>query len=295
MTRSRWTPKIPGNIRVLAVSATLICSAILSAPMAQAATVVPYLAANFDSLPQGHISGAAYAKAFPGSPTADGVYQDMAIVKDVRGGGNILRTALYANTYHSSPNGRQNGAAFSIRLPQSYDRACISYELNFSRAFGFSWGGKLPGLQGASASSGQPVPAAGKPNPYGWSGRIMWLGPGAYRWAGPSNMAVSYMYHPEQTADYGDNVRWNVAFAKGTWHRVQQCYVMNTIGKSDGILRAWMDGVQVVDDNAFLYRTMSDVHITQISWNIFRGGHTSDWASPVDGLVYIDNVQVTSY
>ena len=32
----------------------------------------------------------------------------------------------------------------------------------------------------------------------GWSGRLMWLGPKAYAWAGPTDTAVSYMYGPRQ-------------------------------------------------------------------------------------------------
>jgi hypothetical protein len=121
----------------------------------------------------------------------------------------------------------------------------------------------------------------------------MWLGPKAYSWAGPTNMAVSYMYHPGQAGTYGDNVRWNKPYIAGTWHTVKQCHVMNTVGRADGVLRAWMDGSLVVNDEAYTYRTSDQVHINYIAFSLFRGGNTASWAGSWDGFVDIDNVLIT--
>ena len=48
-------------------------------------------------------------------------------------------------------------------------------------------------------------------------------------------MAVSYMYHSGQ-ADLRRQRRHGASFNAGTWHTVTQCYVMNTIGRSNGSL-----------------------------------------------------------
>lgn len=122
---------------------------------------------------------------------------------------------------------------------------------------------------------------------------MMWLGKGSYNWVGATNMAVSYMYHPGQQDQYGDNVRWNSAFVAGQWHEVKQCYTMNTVGKSDGQLQAWFDGKLVVNDSTFVYRTRNDVHISNMMWSVFRGGATMDWASSRTDYIDFDDVRVT--
>jgi hypothetical protein len=154
-------------------------------------------------------------------------------------------------------------------------------------------GGKLPGLVGGAPGVRPGAPAGGHPTADGWSGRLMWVGPKAYSWAGPTNMIVSYLYHPGQRSDYGDNVRWNRSFDAGRWHQVKQCFTMNTVGHSDGALQAWFDGTRVVDDAAFVYRTRSDVHINYLEWDIFRGGNTLEWAGSRTGYIDIDDVRVT--
>lgn len=252
-----------------------------------------YVNSSFNSLSAGAVQPAPFSRALPGAPNWAPSYKDMSIVADDRGRGKVVRTTLKAGTIHSQPSGTSNGAVFSPALPRAVDRACMSYDIKFNSTFDFSLGGKLPGLQGAVP--GTSAPTGGQPSSTGWSGRMMWLGPEAYRWAGPSNMAVSYMYHPGQDSQYGDNMRWNEGFSKGVWHTVKQCYVMNTVGKSNGVLRAWMDGRQVLNNTSFVYRTRGDVHINSISWAVFRGGGDMNWASGSTGYVYIDAVKVTGY
>jgi len=124
----------------------------------------------------------------------------------------------------------------------------------------------------------------------------MWLGPAAYSFAGEGgndNMAVTYLYHPGQADKWGDNIQWHKPFVDGKWHHVQQCHTLNTIGKSNGVLEAWLDGAQVVDRSDVVYRTDSNVHITHFDWSIFRGGDSGLWAGSKDGYIDVDNVKVT--
>ena len=107
-------------------------------------------------------------------------------------------------------------------------------------------------------------------------------------------MVVTYLYHPGQADVWGDNLAWGSSFTPGVWHRVRQCHVMNTIGKSDGVLQTWFDGVAVMSRDDVVYRTDPAVHITHFDWSIFRGGNTLDWASPTDGYVDMDNLKITA-
>jgi hypothetical protein len=206
----------------------------------------------------------------------------------------VIRTKLDAGTMHSKPSGN-NGVTLFIPLKKTVDQACMSYDIRFSNGFDWSLGGKLPGLEGVAPGVSPGLPTGGNSvGDEGWSGRLMWVGPKAYSWAGPTNAVVSYMYNPNQTGQYGDDVRWNKAFGADTWHSLKVCYQMNTVGYSNGSLQAWMDGQQVLNNTAYQYRTRSDVAVSHLLWHIFRGGNTADWAGKTDGYVDIDNVLVTS-
>ncbi len=218
-------------------------------------------------------------------------YKDMTIVPD-GSGGQALRVTLDQGTIHSGPNGT-HGVVLFAKLPGQIDNACISYRVRFDANFDWSMGGKLPGLSGVAPGVAPGAPSGGHPTDQGWSGRLMWLGAGSYSWAGPTNTVVSYMYHPGQKSIYGDNVRWGKSFVAGQWHQIAQCYAMNTVGKSDGVLRAWFDGQLVVNDTSFVYRTRSDVHINYLTWDVFRGGATMDWAGSRTGYIDFENVRVS--
>lgn len=251
-----------------------------------------YKAADFDGMADGPVNPQAFNNALGATNKNASAYDDMTIVPDGRGG-KAVRTVLRAGTTHSLPTPNDNGNNLFIALPGSYDQACMSYDIRFDSNFDWSLGGKLPGLEGVAPGTSVSAPTGGKQTDNGWSGRLMWLGPKAYKWAGPLNMGVSYMYHPGQSGTYGDNVRWNTAFVAGTWHRVKQCHTMNTVGRADGVLEAWIDGRQVVDLTDFVYRTRPDVHISHIVFSIFRGGNTLDWAGSRDNTIDIDNVVIS--
>ena len=123
-------------------------------------------------------------------------YDDMSIIKS--GGGKALRTRLDKGTIRDNPGGN-HGAVLVAKLPRSYDKACISYRVRFSSNFDWSLGGKLPGLMGVAPGQVPSTPTGGGSVEHGWSGRVMWLGPKAYSWAGPKNMGVTYLYHPGQS------------------------------------------------------------------------------------------------
>ena len=243
--------------------------------------------ADFNSMASGAITVAQWNAAVAPTPAANATFGRMTVVNAGGTHGNVIRTSLAANTF-----GTANGSAFTVPLPAAVDYACMSYDVRFDANFDWSYGGKLPGLQGINPQTGV-APAGGTRQSDGWSGRLMWLGSGAYKWAGPNNMAVSYMYNPNQPDNYGQNLQWNKEFVRNTWHSVKECYTMNTPGKADGVLQAWMDGTLVQDNHAFVYRLSASVHANQIGWSLFRGGNTAAWAGTRNGYVDIDNLVVS--
>jgi len=249
--------------------------------------------ATFDSLPTGQVTPAGFQSQLGGDYSSTAPYEDTFVVA-VAGRGNVLHTRLEANTIVNSPAGT-NGSTMVLALPKVvYSKACISYDVRFTSGFDWSLGGKLPGLSGVRPGVSPSAPSGGNyVGDDGWSGRMMWLTPKSYSWAGPTNMGVNYMYYPAQADKYGDHIRWNKQFVAGQWHTIRTCYTMNTVGRSDGKLETWFDGAQVVSNTAFQFRTRSDVGVSHIMWSIFRGGNTMDWAGSTTGYVDIDNVLIT--
>jgi len=248
--------------------------------------------ANFDRLPTGPISPSSFQKALGGTYNSRAPYDDTSI-RAVSGRGNVIRTKLVAGTMHSIPSGN-NGATFFLPLPKVvYKKACIAYDIRFSRNFDWSLGGKLPGLEGVAPGVSAATPSGGNDaGDRGWSGRQMWLTPKSYSWAGPVNMGVTYMYSPKMTSTYGDNERFSRSFVAGRWHRIKTCYTMNTVGRADGKLQSWFDGTRVVNKTAYTFRSRTDVGVSHLMWHIFRGGGTSNWAGSRDGYVDIDRVVI---
>jgi len=291
------------------VSSALAVALTFAVPAATAAAVQPSAAdsvtaraesqkttlifADFESAPTGRMSPATFTKELGGTVSSYSL-DDSSVVDTGGHRGKVYRIHLEKGTIRDNPSGNHGIVAVS-ELSRKVNQACIRYRVRFSKDFDFSLGGKLPGLEGVAPGVSPSVPAGGgNPGDKGWSGRMMWVGPEAYSWAGPVNMAVSYMYGPEQESTYGDNVRWNEAFGDGRWHRVKQCYRMNTVGRSNGKLRAWMDREKVLEVTDHVYRLRKDVHVSHLMWDVFRGGGTLDWAGSRDGHIDFDNVKVTT-
>jgi hypothetical protein len=259
-------------------------------------TQTTIVSASFDATRVGPVDPTSFRAAVGPTSTSSGAYAGMTYRHDYRGSGNVVRTELSAGKYIGS-TGAGRGNVLVSRLPGSYDSACMAYDIRFATSFDFSAGGKLPGFVGVAPGVPPSTPEGGGSTDHGWSGRLMWLGAKMWqlvRTADRSNVVVTYLYHPGQDREWGDNVSWDSSFTPGVWHRVRQCHVMNTVGKADGVLRTWFDGTLVMQRYDVVYRTDPAVHITHFDWSVFRGGSTADWASPTAGYVDIDNLKITA-
>jgi hypothetical protein len=211
---------------------------------------------------------------------------DDSSIVDVGGyAGKVYRLKLDAGTIHGNPSGN-HGVVAMVSLPRQVDNACIRYRIRFSENFDWSKGGKLPGLSGVAPGVSPTYPAGGgNPGDKGWSGRLMW---------GANGSMDAYMYYPTQPYHYGQGFDWSGKVSDGRWHVLRQCYVMNTVGQSNGVLRAWLDGVPVLNRTNHVYRLNNTVHISHMMWSIFRGGATMDWAGQRDSHLDIDRVRVST-
>lgn len=290
-------------------SAVLVSTALLASPIstgvAHAAPTTnaniakkqkTIVSATFNSTKVGKVDPTSFRSQVGSTNKNTGAYLGMTYRKDYRGSGNVVRTTLAKGKYIGS-SGEGRGNVLMIKLPSTYDSACMSYDIRFAAGFDWSDGGKLPGFVGVAPGVAPSTPEGGGSSEHGWSGRLMWLGSKMWklvRDADRKNMLVTYLYHPGQDREYGDNVSWGSSFKAGVWHHVKQCNVMNTVGKADGVMQTWFDDKLVMQRKDVVYRSDRNVHITHFDWSIFRGGNTSDWAGSTTGYVDMDNLKITA-
>lgn len=254
--------------------------------------------ATFDGVPVGPVTSDAFIATVGGSNRQADDYDSMTFVEQGDGSrSRFVRTHLSAGTILRRERRPGDGNVLVVPLQdQRQDKACVAYDVRFSRGFDVSAGGKLPGLLGVAPGFPPSTPTGGGSTRHGWSGRVMWLGAKSFRLvrdAGLSDLAVTYLYHPGQSGRFGDDISWGRGLVDGEWHQVRQCYTLNKVGRADGRLRAWVDGAAVLDRGGVVYRTDPKVHITHLDWSVFRGGDTDAWESERGGDVDLDNVRVT--
>jgi hypothetical protein len=158
-------------------------------------------------------------------------------------------------------------------------------------------GGKLPGISGTygvAGWGGRPVDGTN-----GWSAR------GLFTATSPAQNPLalhtpvgSYVYHADMKGQYGDNWHWNQSWGKegyggvlapGRWYCLEQQVKMNTLGKSDGVLRAWVDGRLAFEKTDVHYRDVAKLKIERVWMNVYYGGKDP---SPADMHLFIDNVVI---
>lgn len=173
------------------------------------------------------------------------------------------------------------------------DEAYFRYYLRFAE----DWrpdvdGGKLPGFAGTYGRAGWGMRKTTGAD--GWSMRgsffIQPSAPNPYR--GHTTIGT-YAYHIDSGEPSGEPWRWPLgrlaAFENNRWYSVEQYFKVNTPGRSDGVLRAWIDGRLVVERTGFRVRTVPDVRIETVWFNIYHGGIA---VAPRDMHLYIDNVVI---
>ncbi|MCB1922378.1 MAG: DNRLRE domain-containing protein [Gammaproteobacteria bacterium] len=189
--------------------------------------------------------------------------------------------------------GKKGGLNLLYRFREKTGAEPDAMHFRYYVRLGESWkplvSGKMPGF-------------AGTYNRAGWGGRRSdgvngWSARGAYKVAssaqGDAYALGSYIYHADSSTKFGDLVGWNLGntglIEKNRWYSVEQYVRLNTPGKADGEVKAWLDGVLVYQRRGLRFRDIPDLHIETLWMNVYHGGVD---AAPSDLNLFIDNVVI---
>lgn len=148
-------------------------------------------------------------------------------------------------------------------------------------------GGKFPGIGGTYGRAG-------------WGGRRVngtdgWSARGLFKGQQSGTTPIGfYCYHADMKGTYGDNFVWDDNGFQGLennrWYCIEQFAKMNTPGKNDGVLRAWVDGKPVFERQDIRMRDVSTLKIETIWLNVYYGG---TWTAVTPHHLYIDDVEIS--
>jgi hypothetical protein len=95
------------------------------------------------------------------------------------------------------------------------------------------------------------------------------------------------------SGDFGSVWIWTDGYGgyleNNRWYCVEQYCRMNTVGSSDGVLRAWVDGKPAFEKTDIRMRTVDNLKIERIWMNVYHGG-TDTAIQDMD--LYFDNVVI---
>ncbi|HTR59127.1 MAG TPA: hypothetical protein VMM27_13200 [Casimicrobiaceae bacterium] len=183
--------------------------------------------------------------------------------------------------------------AFADKVGSEPEEVYFRYYLRF----GDDWrpdldGGKLPGISGTYNRAGWGLRQSDGTN--GWSMRGSFA-----RWTERANPLYgltaigTYAYHADMKDYNGEPWNWDGGgrslLARNRWYCIEQYAKVNTPGRSDGVLRAWIDGVLVYERTNIRMRTIPTLKIEMVWMNVYHGGTEP---SPRDQHLYIDNVVI---
>lgn len=194
------------------------------------------------------------------------------------------------------PRGSNRGANAHLRfaaLPGGEpEEAYFRYHLRLAR----NWnpvvdGGKLPGFSGTYGRAGWGMRASDGHN--GWSARGAFLRQGDAPAARAGWRAIgSYVYHADAD-DSGEIWGWNLGptglLQQDRWYSIEQHLKLNTPGRSDGVLRAWIDGQLVFERRGLRFRDVPSLRIESVWLNVYHGGIEP---APHEMTLFIDNLVV---
>lgn len=167
------------------------------------------------------------------------------------------------------------------QLGQKFDSLYYSYWVKFPEGFDPVLGGKLPGIGNENARTG-----GGKPTGHdGWSVRVMWDRHGKLG---------QYVYHMDQPSHFGEFLEWQgVEIQKGKWQQIKTYVKLNSAGKSDGMIKTWLDGKQVLAKNDLRFQTGDNLKIERFLFSVFYGGSGPEWAPNYDNVIYLDDFTIS--
>jgi hypothetical protein len=183
---------------------------------------------------------------------------------------------------------------FKPRHKSEPDEVFMRYYLRVGREWVVSPdSGKLPGFGGTynrAAWGGRAWDGH-----QGWSARGGFLRPAAGDHPARNRLPLgSYVYHSGSNPPYGEVMAWagggGAAFIEaGRWYCIEQHVRLNTPGRADGVLRAWVDGRPVFERRDLRLRDTPALHVENAWMNVYLGGSAP---APEDMALQIDHIVI---
>ncbi|WVQ96064.1 hypothetical protein IAU59_003164 [Kwoniella sp. CBS 9459] len=201
-------------------------------------------------------------------------------------GSNALVASYPAGTVGLSSAGYSfytEGAHNGVQVDGARE-VSFSYSVYMNDGFQFVKGGKMPGLYGGTSLSQAKSCSGGRQDSRDscFSARLMWRTNGA-------GEIYDYLPVPYTDSDtgYGESIqRGAYSWATGRWTTVAMRLKLNDIGQSNGEQELVVDGQTVISLKDLTFATAEGTKIYGIMAQTFFGGHTDEWASPVDQNIW---------
>lgn len=175
---------------------------------------------------------------------------------------------------------------FKKQVGEEPEEIYFRYYLRFADDWNPARGGKLPGIAGTYGRAGWGGRRVNGRN--GWSARGLFLGQ-----KNDKTPIGFYCYHADMTGRYGSNWVWDRGRAgyleNNRWYCIEQYAKMNTPGRNDGVLRAWVDGRLAFEKTDVRMRDVETLKIESVWLNVYLGGR---WTARSDHHLYIDKVVI---
>lgn len=198
--------------------------------------------------------------------------------------GRALRVRIRENSHI--------GTSLFYRLDRNLGFEPDELYLNYCLRLADDWivrsGGKLPGFSGTYGTAGWGGrPAQGDD---GWSAR---------GYFGSSRDGITplgfYVYHMDMDGSYGSVWLWDLGgfhgIERNRWYCIQLYVRLNGPGRSNGILRAWVDDDLVFEKLDIRFRNTTSLRVEAVWMDIYHGGSRRAVA---DSHLYLDNVVVST-
>jgi len=213
------------------------------------------------------------------------------------GGTGACLAVKYPPNLHGTSN---TGAQWKMDFDDAYEEVIATYYVKFKNGTDFVKGGKLPGLAGGTAPTGN-APANGT---NGWAARMMWLTPFTGTPGSPRQTAANLIayakYHQSGYRNDGrdeDEIFFTdsgdlVEIEDNRWYKIKQRIKMNNPSSSNGKLQIWLDNKRVVNRHNIRYRTNSNLGIDVFYFSTFYGGNYS-WRTSRWTTAYFDDFKIS--
>jgi hypothetical protein len=180
----------------------------------------------------------------------------------------------------------EGGGQWYSPLGNIYEELYFSFRLKFKPGFEPVLSGKLPGLMGEPEWVGVTPP--------GWSDGFS----AKFAWTNHPDI-INYIYHQDQTGEYGDSYRLYYDLEFGKWFTLTMRIAMNTVGQdggyNNGILETYINGRLYNQIDNLRFRNLTDIGIDNLFIVSCFGGATDEFRAIRDEWIEFDDFIAFTY